>query len=74
MTADTVFDLASLTKPIVGAGVAMALVDEGQVSLDEEVTTWLPELDEFRGKGVTRAPAARPHRRGHRLAAGVHRR
>jgi serine-type D-Ala-D-Ala carboxypeptidase len=53
MTADTVFDLASLTKPIVGAGVAMALVDKGQVSLDEEVTTWLPELDEFRGNGVT---------------------
>ena len=53
MTPDTVFDLASLTKPIVGAGVALALVDKGQVSLDEEITTWLPELDQFRGKGVT---------------------
>jgi serine-type D-Ala-D-Ala carboxypeptidase len=53
MAPDTVFDLASLTKPIVGAGVAMALVDRGQFSLDEEVTTWLPELDEFRAKGVT---------------------
>jgi CubicO group peptidase (beta-lactamase class C family) len=53
MTTDTLFDLASLTKPIVGAGVALALVDRGIVSLDEEITTWLPELDQFRGKGVT---------------------
>jgi CubicO group peptidase (beta-lactamase class C family) len=53
MTTETVFDLASLTKPIVGAGVTLALVDRGCCSLDEEVTTWLPELEQFRGKGVT---------------------
>ena len=53
MTPDTVFDLASLTKPLVGAGVALALVDRGCFSLDEEVTTWVPELEHFRGEGVT---------------------
>ena len=50
---DTVFDLASLTKPLVGAGVALALVDRGCFSLDEEVTAWFPELEQFRAKGVT---------------------
>ncbi len=53
MAPDTVFDLASLTKPLVGAGVALALVDRGCCSLDEEVTTWLPEIEAFRAKGVT---------------------
>jgi CubicO group peptidase (beta-lactamase class C family) len=53
MTHDTVFDLASLTKPLVGAAVTLALVDGGRCSLDEEVTVWLPELDQFRGDGVT---------------------
>jgi serine-type D-Ala-D-Ala carboxypeptidase len=53
MTTDTVFDLASLTKPLAGAGVALALADRGCFSLDEEVTAWLPELDRFRGEGVT---------------------
>ena len=53
MLPDTVFDLASLTKPLVGAGVALALVDRGCFSLDEEVTAWLPELEQFRAKGVT---------------------
>jgi CubicO group peptidase (beta-lactamase class C family) len=53
MTVDTVFDLASLTKPLVGAGVAMALVDRGVFSLDEEVTGYVPELAGMRGRGVT---------------------
>jgi serine-type D-Ala-D-Ala carboxypeptidase len=53
MAPDTVFDLASLTKPLVGASVALALVDRGCFSLDEEVTTLLPELEQFRAKGVT---------------------
>jgi CubicO group peptidase (beta-lactamase class C family) len=53
MTVDNRFDLASLTKPLVGAGVALALVDRGAFSLDEEVTTLLPELDRLAGAGVT---------------------
>ena len=53
MTPETVFDLASLTKPLVGATVTLALVDRGLFSLDEEVTDFLPELESFRAKGVT---------------------
>lgn len=53
MKRETIFDLASLTKPLAGAAVAMALVDRGRFSLDEEVTDFLPELDALRGRGVT---------------------
>ena len=53
MSLDTRFDLASLTKPLVGAGVALALVDRGAVSLDEEITRFLPELTSVHGRGVT---------------------
>ncbi len=53
MTPSTLFDLASVTKPLVAANVALALVDRGAISLDEEVTTVLPELRSFRGAGVT---------------------
>ncbi|HEX4429979.1 MAG TPA: serine hydrolase domain-containing protein [Frankiaceae bacterium] len=40
---DSLFRIASTTKPITGA-VTMALVDEGLLSLDEPVTRLLPEL------------------------------
>ncbi len=53
MTPETVFDLASLTKPLVGATLALCLVDRGYFSLDEEVTRWLPELESVRARGVT---------------------
>lgn len=53
MSRDTIFDLASVTKPLVGATVALTLVDRGVLSLDEEVTKFLPELEQVRRKGVT---------------------
>ena len=53
MRRDTIFDLASLTKPLVGATVALTLVDRGIFSLDEEITKFLPELEQVRRKGVT---------------------
>lgn len=53
MEPDTVFDLASLTKPLVGATVTLALVDRGVVSLDDEITRFLPELVRLGGEGVT---------------------
>src|SRR5437879_285857 len=40
---DSLFRIASTTKPITGA-VTMALVDEGLLSLDEPVLGLLPEL------------------------------
>jgi len=48
MTHDTVFDMASLTKPVVTATSIMQLVEKGQVDLDATVETYLPE---FRGHG-----------------------
>lgn len=48
MTVDTVFDMASLTKPIVTATSIMQLVEAGQIDLDAPVVTYLPE---FRGHG-----------------------
>jgi CubicO group peptidase (beta-lactamase class C family) len=53
MSPETLFDLASLTKPLVGAAVTLAQVDRGRCSLDEEVTAWLPELAQLHGEGVT---------------------
>ena len=44
MTVDTVFDLASLTKPLVTATCMMVLVDRGQVRLDERASETWPEF------------------------------
>jgi CubicO group peptidase (beta-lactamase class C family) len=41
MTADTIFDLASLTKPLATATGAMLLRDEGKLSLEDKVGDWL---------------------------------
>jgi CubicO group peptidase (beta-lactamase class C family) len=40
---DSIFRLASITKPIVAAAV-MQLIDEGRIGLDDPVGDWLPEL------------------------------
>lgn len=44
MTLDTVFDLASLTKPLATATSIMVLVDRGRIGLDEPVLHFLPEF------------------------------
>lgn len=44
MTAETVFDLASLTKPIATAMSVMILVDRGKIGLDARASTYVPEL------------------------------
>ncbi|MDP3892265.1 serine hydrolase, partial [Nocardioides sp.] len=43
MEPDTLFAIASCTKPIGGA-LALALVERGDLGLDEPVDRWLPEL------------------------------
>ena len=43
MRVDTVFRLASVTKPIVCAA-AMALIERGELSLESRVDRWLPEF------------------------------
>jgi CubicO group peptidase (beta-lactamase class C family) len=43
MQRDTIFRIASLTKPI-AATAAMMLVEDGKLELDDAVDPWLPEL------------------------------
>lgn len=45
MRADTIFDVASLTK-LFTATVVLSLVDDGALSLSDKASQWLPELDE----------------------------
>lgn len=44
MTTDTVFDLASLTKPISTATAVMQLLERGQLRLQDEVADHLPDF------------------------------
>jgi CubicO group peptidase (beta-lactamase class C family) len=47
MTRDTVFRIASMSKPVTVAA-ALALVEEGRFALSDPVATWLPELADVR--------------------------
>jgi CubicO group peptidase (beta-lactamase class C family) len=42
-TPETIFDLASLTKVISTASLAMRAIDDGRLRLDDFVASWLPE-------------------------------
>ena len=54
MARDSIFRIASLTKPITAASLMM-LVDDGRVALDVPVDEWLPELAK---PSVVRTPAS----------------
>jgi CubicO group peptidase (beta-lactamase class C family) len=43
MARDSIFRIASITKPVTAAAVMM-LVDDGRITLDDPVDRWLPEL------------------------------
>jgi CubicO group peptidase (beta-lactamase class C family) len=53
MTADTVFDLASLTKPVATATSVMKLVEEGKLDPDAPVSRYLPEFGQNGKEQVT---------------------
>ncbi len=53
MTCDTVFDLASLTKPIATATSVMLLVERQQLALDEPVAKYLPEFGQAGKQSIT---------------------
>jgi len=53
MARDSIFRIASITKPITAAAVMM-LVDDGKIRLDDPVGPWLPELA---SPAVVRTPA-----------------
>ncbi|MBU6309929.1 MAG: DUF1343 domain-containing protein [Planctomycetes bacterium] len=44
MTTDTVFDLASLTKPVATATAIMRLVEDGKLRLSDPIATHIPEF------------------------------
>jgi CubicO group peptidase (beta-lactamase class C family) len=50
MTEDTIFAIASMTKPIICVA-AMMLVEEGKLNLDDPVDKYLPELKNLRVLG-----------------------
>lgn len=50
MTVDTLFDLASITKPVATACSVMLLVEQGKLGLDDKVAQHIPEFA-VEGKG-----------------------
>ena len=54
MASDSIFRIASLTKPITAAAV-MLLIQDGRIALEDPVDEWLPELAK---PVVVRTPAS----------------
>ena len=57
--------IASVSKAFSGA-VALSLVDDGVLGLDDSVTAWVPQLPAHWSAGHP-APGAQPHRRAAQL-------
>ena len=57
MRPDTLFRIASMSKPITSVA-ALMLLEEGRIALDDPITTWIPELADLQ---VLRDPAGPLH-------------
>lgn len=53
MTVDTIFDVASLTKPIATATSIMILIEQGKLRLNDTVGKFIPEIQDENAKRVT---------------------
>jgi CubicO group peptidase (beta-lactamase class C family) len=53
MTEDTVFDLASLTKPIATALSIMLLIEDGKLNLNDPIAKYLPAFARKETEGIT---------------------
>ena len=53
MTIDTVFDMASITKPVATATSVMILLERGQIRLRDRVASYIPEFRQQNKKQVT---------------------
>lgn len=71
MARETVFDLASLTKPLATAGAMMRLVEAGAVALDDPVSKYLPPFAE-RGKDAVTIRHLLTHSSGLKPWRGFH--
>jgi CubicO group peptidase (beta-lactamase class C family) len=60
MQRDTLFRIASMTKPVTVAAV-MSLVDDGKLTLKDPVTRWAPELADVRVLDDPHGPLDRTH-------------
>lgn len=60
MARDTIFRIASMTKPVTVAA-ALSLIDEGKLTLTDPVATWLPELSSMRVLDTPGGPLDRTH-------------
>jgi uncharacterized protein YbbC (DUF1343 family) len=63
MTRDTIFDMASLTKPVATATALMVLLERGAFRLDDPLSKHLPEFDNH-GKGAITIDQLLRHRAG----------
>ncbi|MFN8102437.1 MAG: serine hydrolase domain-containing protein [Mycobacterium sp.] len=55
MQRDTIFRIASMTKPVTVAA-AMSMAEQGRIALADPVTRWLPELADMRVLTEARGP------------------
>ncbi len=53
MTVDTIFDVASLTKPVATATSIMILVERGKLRLSDTVGKYIPDIDDPEAKKAT---------------------
>ncbi len=53
MTTDTIFDLASLTKPLATATSVMKLIEQGKIRLHDRVEQYIPEFGQNGKERVT---------------------
>ncbi|MFN0141809.1 MAG: exo-beta-N-acetylmuramidase NamZ domain-containing protein [Pyrinomonadaceae bacterium] len=53
MTVDTIFDVASLTKPVATATSIMILVEQGKLRLSDTIGKFIPDIDDENAKRVT---------------------
>lgn len=53
MTADTIFDLASLTKPVATTTAVMILIEEGRLRLNDRVSTHVRGFDQHGKHDIT---------------------
>jgi len=63
MTRDTIFDMASLTKPIATATSMMVLIEEGKIRPSDRIVEYFPEMDNH-GKGRITVEQLLRHRSG----------
>lgn len=53
MTVDTIFDVASLTKPVATATSIVILMEQGKLRLNDTIGKYIPDIDDPEAKKVT---------------------